>query len=173
MTWEVEQLFSQAHWVGAGPEATGTGPQPDQRCQAHAWGSWVLHVRPRADPGAMDISKCSLDVQHRFLIESSQLRPGRTPLCRCAWLVLACQADFPEREERPRWEGGSTRNLVCGGRSRPQPPQWSPPSPHTPREGKVREMTRVFFVCGLFFPPGKSDSEAVFQVFVLVSSVPS
>jgi len=72
-------------------------------------------------------------------------------------------AGFPEWGRREHQ--GSGLRWVLGG---PQPP-WSPPSPHTPREGKVRMMTRVSFVCGLFFffPQGSLTQKQYFRFLSL------
>lgn len=110
----------------------------------------------------------SLGVQRRFLICSSLAAAGRLISTDAPGLL----SQFPKLGKAALL--GRREHLSSGLQwmlTAPSLPG-SLPVLRIPGEGKVR--THVSSVCGLFFffSPGQSNSEAVFQVFVFVLSVP-
>lgn len=171
MTQEVEQLLLPAPLGRGRARGHRRGPQPDQRRWACARGSKMLHVSPRADPGMRDISKRVLGAWLRLLVCSSLAKAGRPQSLQMGLAGPGLPSWLPEWGERTLGREGVPGIWSAVGAHGPQPP--CPPIPRTPREGEVRTITRVSFYLWAFSPPGKSNSEAVFQVFAFVLSVPS
>lgn len=150
-------------------------PQPDQRCQAGAWGSRALHVRPQVDPGHWPPPSVSRVNGTGFSLAPpwSQLggllfpdAPG------CSW---PAKPGSQSGERSPAGKEGAPGiwSVVgaCGPPSLPRPL----PALHTPREGKVRMMTCGSFVCGLRHPhpPREVLTQKQYFRFLSVLSVPS
>lgn len=153
MTQEVEQLLLPAPLGRGRARGHRRGPQPDQRHWACARGSRMLHVSPRADPGATDISKRVLGAWLRLLVCSSLATAGRPQSLQMGLAGPGLPSWLPEWGERPLGREAHQGSGLQWVLTAPSLPAHLPPHPaHTQGGGGQNDDTCVFLFVG-FFPP--------------------